>query len=311
MSQYILRRVLIAFPLILTVVTIVFVVLRVLPGDPAQQMAGDRASPELVERIRRDLGLDRPVFEQYLIFLRNLTRLDLGRSVKFREPIVGRIAKSLPFTAALTFLSVTIGTALGLVIGVITAVYQRSWIDRLGIVTAVFFYSIPTFVLGLLLILIFSIALRVLPVQGIGSWQHFVLPVANLAVGQSALIARLTRSSMIEVLSADYVRTARAKGLNQRRVLIRHALQNTLIPIVTVVGLSIGGLLGGAIITEMIFGLPGVGSLFINAIGNRDYPMAQGVVILAATAIIFATLIVDVVYAVVDPRIRYEQGSGP
>ena len=175
MSQYILRRVLIAFPLILTVVTIVFVMTRASPGDPAQVMAGDRAGPELVEKIRRDLGLDRPVFEQYLIFLRNLAQGDLGRSVKFREPITERIAKSIPFTATLAFLSVTIGTALGLGIGILTAVYQRSWIDRLGIVTSVFFYSIPTFALGLLLILIFSIALRVLPVQGAATWKHFVL----------------------------------------------------------------------------------------------------------------------------------------
>ena len=309
MSQYILRRVLIAFPLILVVVTIVFVMVRALPGDPAQLMAGDRATPELIEDNRRKLGLDRPVFEQYLIFLRNLAQGDLGRSVKFREPIAERIAKSIPFTAALALLSVTIGTALGLAIGIITAVYQRSWADRLGIVTSVFFYSIPTFWLGLMLILIFSVGLRVLPVQGVGTWKHFVLPVANLAVGQSALIARLTRSSMIEVLSADYVRTARAKGLNQRRVLLRHALQNTLIPIITVVGLSIGGLLGGAIITEKIFGLPGVGSLLLNGIVNRDYPMIQGVVILAAATLIFGTLIVDVIYAFVDPRIRYGQGS--
>lgn len=309
MSQYILRRVLIAFPLILVVVTIVFVMVRALPGDPAQLMAGDRATPELIEDNRRKLGLDRPVFEQYLIFLRNLAQGDLGRSVKFREPIAERIAKSIPFTAALALLSVTIGTALGLAIGIITAVYQRSWADRLGIVTSVFFYSIPTFWLGLMLILIFSVGLRVLPVQGVGTWKHFVLPVANLAVGQSALIARLTRSSMIEVLSADYVRTARAKGLNQRRVLLRHALQNTLIPIITVVGLSIGGLLGGAIITEKIFGLPGVGSLLLNGIVNRDYPMIQGVVILAAATLIFGNLIVDVIYAFVDPRIRYGQGS--
>lgn len=171
MSQYILRRVLIAFPLILTVVTVVFVMVRLLPGDPAQLMAGDRAGPEDVEKIRRDLGLDRPVFEQYLIFLRDLSQGDLGRSVKFREPIAERIAKSIPFTAALAFLSVTTGTALGLAIGIITAVYQRSWVDRLGIVTSVFFYSIPTFWLGLMLILIFSVGLRLLPVQGGGDLE--------------------------------------------------------------------------------------------------------------------------------------------
>ena len=307
MSKYILRRILVAFPLILGVTTVVFVMLRVaLPGDPAQVMAGDRASPELVEQIRRNLGFDRPVLEQYLVFLRNFAQGDLGRSVKFREPVAGVIARAFPFTATLTLLCVAIGTSLGLIIGVVTAVYQRTWIDNLGIVVAVLFYSIPTFWLGLMLILVFSVHLRLLPVQGVGSWQHFVLPVTTLAVGQSALIARLTRSSMIEVLSADYVRTARAKGLPQRRVLSRHALQNTLIPVITVVGLSVGGLLGGAVITESIFHLPGVGSLAIDAISNRDYPMIQGAVILVAASFVFVNLIVDIIYAFVDPRIRYE-----
>lgn len=306
MSQYILRRIAIAFPLILAVTTVVFVMLRVaLPGDPAQIMAGDRASPEQIEIIRRKLGLDRPVFEQYLIFLRNFAGGDLGRSVKFREPVMGVIAKAFPFTATLTFLSVTVGTTIGLVIGIITAVYQRTWVDNIGIVLTVFFFSIPTFWLGLMLILIFSVGLRVLPVQGTGTWRHFVLPVTTLAVGQSALIARLTRSSMIEVLSTDYVRTARAKGLAQRRVLLRHALRNTLIPVITVVGLSVGGLLGGAVITESIFGLPGVGRLAIDAISNRDYPMIQGAVILVAASFVFVNLIVDIIYAFVDPRIRY------
>lgn len=307
MSKYILRRILIAFPLILGVTTVVFVMLRVaLPGDPAKVMAGPRASPELIEQIRHNLGFDRPVIEQYLIFLRNFVQGDLGRSVKFREPVVGVIAKAFPFTATLTFLCVTIGTTLGLVIGVVTAVYQRTWIDNFGIVLAVLFYSIPTFWLGLMLILVFSVGLRILPVQGVGTWKHFVLPVTTLGVGQSALIARLTRSSMIEVLSTDYVRTARAKGLGQRRVLIRHALQNTLIPVITVVGLSVGGLLGGAVITESIFGLPGVGRLAIDAISNRDYPMIQGAVILVAASFVFVNLLVDIIYAFVDPRIRYE-----
>ena len=307
MSKYILRRILVAFPLILGVTTVVFVMLRVaLPGDPAKVMAGDRATPELIEQIRHNLGLDRPVFEQYLIFLRNFVQGDLGRSVKFREPVLGVIAKAFPFTATLTFLCVAIGTSLGLVIGVVTAVYQRTWIDNFGIVLAVLFYSIPTFWLGLMLILVFSVGLRVLPVQGVGTWQHFVLPVTTLGLGQSALIARLTRSSMIEVLSTDYVRTARAKGLPQRRVLIRHALQNTLIPVITVVGLSVGGLLGGAVITESIFHLPGVGSLAIDAISNRDYPMIQGAVILVAASFVFVNLVVDIIYAFVDPRIRYE-----
>ena len=307
MIKYIIRRTVVAVPLILAIATIVFVMLRVaLPGDPAKIMAGDRASPELIEQIRENLGLDRPVPEQYVIFLRNAVQGDLGRSVKFREPVLGVIAKAFPFTATLTLLSVGAGTVLGIIVGIITAVKRGTWIDHLSIVLVVFFYSIPTFWLGLMLILIFAVALRWLPVQGTGTWQHFVMPVVTLGIGQAALIARLTRSSMIEILSAHYIQTARAKGLRERWVILRHALKNTLIPVITVVGLSIGGLLGGAVITESIFGLPGVGRLAIEAIHNRDYPMIQGTVLLVATAFVFVNLVVDVIYVYIDPRIRYE-----
>lgn len=307
MNQYILRRVALAIPLILVVVTIVFLMLRLgLPGDPALVMAGDRASPELIEQIRENLGLDRSLPEQYLIFLRDAISGDLGRSVQFREPVVDVIMKAFPFTITLTLSSVFVGTLLGIAVGVITAVNRATWIDSVSTVLVVFFYSIPTFWLGLMLILIFSVGLRLLPVQGAGTPQHFILPTINLAVGQMALIARLTRSGMIEVLNADYTRTARAKGLPERTVIVRHALKNVLIPIVTVVGLSFGALLGGAIITESIFGLPGVGLLAIDAINNRDYPMIQGTVLLVAITFIFVNLIVDILYAFIDPRIHYE-----
>jgi ABC-type dipeptide/oligopeptide/nickel transport system permease component len=307
MGKYILRRTAVAIPLILTIATIVFVMLRVaLPGDPAQILAGDRATPELVEQIRKNLGLDRPVAEQYLIFLANAAQGDLGRSVKFREPVLGVIAKAFPFTITLTVLSVTVGTVVGLLVGIITAVKRGTWIDHVSIVLVVFFYSIPTFWLGLMLILIFAVALRWLPVQGTGTWQHFVMPVVTLGIGEAALVARLTRSSMIEVLGMQYVQTARAKGLKERWVILGHALKNTLIPIVTVVGLSIGGLLGGAVITENIFGLPGVGRLAIEAINNRDYPMIQGTVLLVASGFVFVNLIVDILYVYIDPRIRYK-----
>lgn len=307
MGKYILRRTAIAIPLILAIATIVFVMLRVaLPGDPAQVLAGDRATPELIEQIRKNLGLDRSVPEQYVIFLANALQGDLGRSVKFREPVLGVIAKAFPFTILLTFLSVTVGTALGILVGIITAVKRGTWIDHISIVLVVFFYSIPTFWLGLMLILVFAVALRWLPVQGVGTWQHFVMPVVTLGIGQAAMIARLTRSSMIEILGTPYVQTAHAKGLRPRWVVLRHALKNTLIPIITVVGLSVGGLLGGAVITENIFGLPGVGRLAIEAIHNRDYPMIQGTVLLVASAFVFVNLIVDVIYVYVDPRIRYQ-----
>lgn len=307
MTRYIMRRFAMAIPLILVVITIVFLMLRIgLPGDPAQIMAGDRATPELIEQIRKNLGLDKSIPEQYLIFLRDAARGDLGRSVKFREPVLDVILKAFPFTIILTLASVTVGTFFGILVGIITALNRATWIDNLATVIVVFFYSIPTFWLGLMLILIFSVGLRVLPVQGASTPQHFILPTLNLAVGQVALIARLTRSGMIEVLNADYIRTARAKGLSERSVITRHTLKNVIIPIVTVVGLSFGALLGGAIITESIFGLPGVGLLAIDAIQNRDYPMIQGTVLLVAIMFIFVNIVVDILYAFIDPRIRYD-----
>ncbi len=307
MTQYILRRIAISILLVFTIMLVVFVMLRVaIPGDPAVLMAGDRASPELIEQIRKNLGLDRPIPEQFVVFMVNAVQGDLGRSVKFGEPVFGVIVKAFPFTAILTFLSVGVGTLIGLGVGILTAVKRGTWVDNVSIVLVVFFYSIPTFWLGLMLILIFAVGLRWLPVQGAATWQHFVLPVTTLSIGQAALIARLTRANMIETLSALYMQTARAKGLSERRLIFFHALKNTLIPVVTVVGLSVGGLLGGAVITESIFGLPGVGRLAIQAILDRDYPMIQGTVLLVAVAFVFVNLVVDVLYSYVDPRIRYD-----
>ncbi|MCC6803650.1 MAG: ABC transporter permease [Anaerolineae bacterium] len=307
MSTYILRRILIALLLVFTITAVVFVMLRVaVPGDPAIVLAGDRASPEMIEQIRKNLGLDRPVLEQFWVFLTKAVQADLGRSVKFGEPVFGVIARAFPFTVLLTFLSVSVGTMLGLGVGVLTAVRHGTWVDKLSVVLVVFFYSIPTFWLGLMLILIFAVGLRALPVQGAETWLHFILPVTTLSIGQAALIARLTRANMIETLAALYMQTARAKGITERRAIFLHALRNTLIPVVTVVGLSVGGLLGGAVITESIFGLPGVGRLSIQAILDRDYPMIQGTVLLVAVAFVFVNLVVDVLYIYIDPRIRYD-----
>lgn len=307
MNQYILRRIIISIPLILTIVAIVFIMLRVaIPGDTALALAGENPPQELVEQIRKNLGLDRPVLEQFLIYLGNIARGDLGRSSKFGENVLDLISKAFPYTVLLTFQSVGVGTVIGLIFGVITAVKRGSWMDHLGMVIVVFFNAIPTFWLGLILILVFAVGLRWLPVQGAGTWKHFVLPVTTLSVGEAALIARLTRSSLIETLNTDYVRTARAKGLSEATVVLIHAFKNTLIPIITVVGLSVGGLLGGAVITESIFGLPGVGRLTIEAIYDRDYPLIQGTVMLVAITFVFVNLVVDIIYAVVDPRIRYD-----
>jgi peptide/nickel transport system permease protein len=307
LQNFILRRLISAIPLIFAIITIVFVVLRVaIPGDPVYTLAGDTASPELIERIRQKYGFDRPVLEQYLIFMGNALRGDLGNSIKFGEPVTSVIAKAFPFTVLITLQSVTVGTLIGLVVGITAAVKRGTWIDRISMLVVIFVNAFPTFWLGIILVLIFSVGLRVLPVEGAGTWQHFVLPVTTLSLGQAALIARLTRSSLLEILNADYIRTARSKGLADRRVIFLHALKNALIPIVTVVGLSFGGLLGGAVITESIFGLPGVGRLTIAAISDRDYPMIQGTVLLVAVSFIVVNLVVDVIYAYIDPRIHYE-----
>lgn len=306
MYRYLLRRTIIAILLVIVITALVFVMLRVaLPGDPAVILAGDRASPELIEQIRENLGLNRPLPEQLLIFGLNALRGDLGRSTKFGEPVASVILKAFPFTVLLTLLSVGIGTAIGIGVGVLTAVKRGTWIDKVSIVFVVFFYAIPTFWLGTMLILIFAVGLRWLPVQGSETWQHFVLPVTTLSIGEAAFIARLTRANMLEALSAAYMQTARAKGLYERRIVFMHALRNTLIPVITIVGLSLGGLLGGAVITESIYGLPGVGRLSIQAILDRDYPMIQGTVLLVAVAFVFVNLLVDVIYIYIDPRIRY------
>lgn len=307
MSKYIVRRLLVAVPLVLAIVTVVFVMLRVaIPGDPVYAIVGDTASQELIDQTRKNLGLDRSIFEQYLIFLANMVRGDLGRSIKQHQPVTQEILQAFPYTAALTFQSVAVGTLVGLLVGVVSAVKRGTWLDHISMVGVVIFNAIPTFWLSLILILIFAVRLRWLPVEGSGTWRHFVLPVLTLSAGEAALIARLTRSNLLEVLGSDYIRTARSKGLAERTVILRHALQNTLIPIITVVGLSVGGLLGGAVITETVFGLPGVGSLTIQAVGFRDYPVIQGTVLLVAAVFVIVNLIVDIIYAYVDPRIHYE-----
>ncbi len=347
MTKYILRRFSLVLPLVFAVAALVFVMLRLgLPGDPALALAGDRASPEDIERIREVLGLNLPITVQFAFwFLGNdwfvlrqhqpslnlvpesalslpivferaaertygnshgVIRGDFGRSVITREAVGPRIFSSFPFTIQLTIMTVTAGTTLGIFIGVITALNRGNWFDKVVMVVVIFGYSFPTFVLGAYLILLFAVEWRWLPVQGSGSWQHMVMPTITLGLGQVALIARLTRSSMIETLGEDYIRTARAKGVSERRVVLRHGLRNSLIPIITMVGLSFGGLLGGAIITEQIFNLPGLGTIVVRAINARDYTMIQGVVLLVAVTFILVNLAVDILYGFADPRIRYE-----
>lgn len=305
--RYVVRRILGAIPLILVILLLVFVLLRVaVPGDPAAVMAGARGSPELIAQIRHRMGLDKPIWQQFLIFVGNFLKGDLGRSLFLNEPVGKVIVKAIPFTITLSVLAAVTGTAVGLIVGLVAAIKKNTWIDHASMIVVLFLYSMPTFWLGLMLILLLGVKFLLLPVQGVGSWKHYVMPVITLGVGQAAVVARLARSSIIEVMSDDYIRTARAKGLSEWIVLMVHALKNALIPIVTVVGLWVGALLGGAVVTETIFGLPGIGRLAITAIINRDYPMIQGTVLVVAVSFIFVNLLVDIIYGFIDPRIRYE-----
>jgi peptide/nickel transport system permease protein len=307
MLLYIIRRLLIAVPLMIALVAVVFVMLRtVVPGDVAALLAGDQASPQQVEALRREMGLDRPIPIQFGIFLGNLARGDLGRSAITRQPVTSRIVQAMPITLTLATLTALLATTIGLALGVITAYYANSWLDNLLRVVVVFGASMPTFWVGPMLILIFAVWLRSLPVQGSMTASGLVLPVLTLGIGAMAGLSRLTRAGMLEVLNSDYIRTARAKGLRERAVVLVHAFRNALIPAVTLIGVQFGGLLGGSVITEKIFGLPGMGTLAINAIHNRDYPVVQGVVLVIAGIYLLVNLLVDIVYAFVNPRIRYE-----
>jgi len=304
-SQYILRRLLIMIPVLFGISLIIFAMVRVIPGDPAMIMAGPHATEEYVRQIRAQLGLDKHPVTQYLIFLGNLVQGDLGTSTRTALPVTKEIFSRLPNTLLLAMASILIATVLGVTIGIVSGIKQNSLFDYLSMVAALFGLSMPVFWLGLMLMLLFSIKLGWLPAVGAETPSHLILPALTLGANSMAIIARMTRSSMLEVVRLDYIRTARSKGLPERLVLSRHALRNALIPVVTVIGLQTGILLGGAVLTEIVFAWPGIGRLLVEAILARDYPVVQGVVLVVATMFIVVNLIVDLLYAYLDPRIRY------
>ncbi|HLT59490.1 MAG TPA: nickel ABC transporter permease [Limnochordales bacterium] len=306
MSQYILRRLALMVPVLFGVSVVVFAMVRMIPGDPARIMAGEAATEEVVERIREQLGLNKHPVIQYGIFLQNLLRGDLGRSTLSRLPVLDELGAALPATFELAAASMLIALAIGISTGVLSAVRPNSWIDAVSMFIALLGVSMPVFWLGLMLMLLFSLHLGWFPTAGHGTWRHLVLPAVTLGLSSAAIIARMTRSSMLEVLRQDYVRTARAKGVPEARVVLRHALRNALIPVVTVTGLQFGNLLGGAVLTETVFAWPGIGRLMVGAITARDYPVVQGSVLTVALAFILINLLVDVLYAYIDPAIRYD-----
>ncbi|GIV67183.1 ABC transporter permease [Caldilinea sp.] len=313
MTQYILRRFLWAIPVLLGASFLVFWSIRWVPGDPAIAIAGELATPELVEKVRAELGLDQPLPIQYGIYLGRMLRGDMGTSVRSGLPVFEEIRIRLPRTLQLTFFSLLFAAAIGIPIGVLSATRANTWIDALSMIFALLGVSMPIFWLGLMLIVFFALTLPswlglnqpILPPTGAGTWQHLVMPTIALAANSMAIQARMTRASMLEVLRSDYIRTARAKGVPEFSVVYNHGLRNALIPIVTVIGLQFGTLLGGAVLTETVFAWPGIGRLLVDSIGYRDYPVIQGTVLVITVGFVLVNILVDVLYAYLDPRIRY------
>jgi len=306
MLQYVLKRLLSTIPVLLGISLLLFFMLRMLPGDPAQVLAGQMATPEDVKIIRHQLGLDRPIHIQYALFLSRLAWFDLGRSARTQNPVTKEIWARLPNTALLAVAAITIACLFGIPAGIISAVRPNTWIDYVATSMALFGISMPVFWLGLMLVVVFSVVLQWLPAGGTGSWKHIILPSLTLAAFVVAFITRMTRASMIEALSQDYITTARSKGLKEEVVIVKHALKNALIPIITVIGLQFGLLLGGAVLTETVFAWPGLGRLIVDSILARDYPVIQGAILVFGLLYIMVNLFVDLIYACVDPRIRYD-----
>lgn len=306
MLRYVTARLAVMIPVVLGVTLAVFSMLYLIPGDPVKMMLSEFVTnPEQITKMRAQLHLDEPFAKQYGRFLWGAVHGDLGESIRQRRPVVTEILEVFPSTAGLALAALAISAPLGVVLGLVAAVRQNSWLDVGSMLIVLLGVSFPSFWVGLLLIFIFSLRLGWLPATGGGDLAHLLMPALALGLGAAAIIARLTRSSMLDVLRTEYITTAHAKGLADRVVLIRHGLKNALIPIVTIFGLQFGNLLAGAVIIETVFGRPGVGRLLVDAILNKDFPLVQGVVLFVALVYVFINLIVDVVYAAIDPRVRY------
>ena len=305
MAVYVLRRLVQMVPVLLGITLIVFVLLRV-SGDPVVLMLPEDASREQVEALRRSLGLDRPLPEQYLLFLRDLARGDFGRSIRYgNQDVLGIVLERLPATIELAAAAVLVALLISVPAGVVAATRRRRWPDHAATTFSVLGEAMPNFWLGIMLILVFAVNLRLLPVSGRGSLAHLVLPAVTLGTGLAAVLTRLLRSSLIEALNQDYVRTAHAKGARPRVVLVKHAMRNALLGYLTVLGLQMASLLAGSVVTEQVFAWPGIGLLAVQAINSRDMAVVQAIVIVSSLVVMVANLVVDVLYAVVDPRIQY------
>ncbi|ANA34719.1 Glutathione transport system permease protein GsiC [Ralstonia mannitolilytica] len=307
MLNYFIKRVLGVIPTLLIVAVLVFLFVHLLPGDPARLAAGPEADETTVDFVRKDLGLDKPMHEQFVRFFANAARGEFGNSIRTKRPVSEEIGERFWPTLNLTITSMVWAVIFGMVIGITSAVWRNKWPDRLGMTLAVSGISFPAFALGMLLMEVFSVQLGWLPSIGADTWKHYVLPSLTLGAAVAAVMARFTRASFVEVLQEDFVRTARAKGVRETVVVIKHCLRNAMIPVVTMMGLQFGFLLGGSIVVEKVFNWPGLGRLLVDAVEMRDYPVIQAEVLLFSLEFILINLVVDMLYTVINPTIRYKK----
>jgi glutathione transport system permease protein len=304
--RFILKRLVQLIPTLLGVSLVIFMFVRMIPGDPARLLAGLGATEQDIALVRADLGLDRPAVEQYFSYMGKALTGDFGISMRTRLPVTQEIGMRLMPTVKLAVVSMVIAIALGVLAGVISAIRRNSWLDYLSMTGALIGVSMPSFWLALMLMYLLAVKWQLLPTFGYGTWQHYVMPAVTLGVGAAASIARFTRAAMLEVLGQDYVRTARAKGLAEARINIRHALRNALIPVTTITGLQFGFLLGGTVVIESVFAWPGLGRLLVDAVEGRDYPVIQTLMLFFSLQFVLINLAVDLLYGLIDPRIKYE-----
>ena len=307
MFNYFLKRLLGLIPTLFIVAVIVFLFVHLLPGDPARLIAGPEADATVVDLVRKELGLDQPLWFQFLHYIGNILQGDFGTSLVSRRPVSDEIASRFMPTLLLTLASMVWATLFGLMMGIAAAVWRNRWPDRLGMLIAVSGISFPAFALGMLLMQVFSVDLGWLPTVGADSWQHYILPSLALGAAVAAVMARFTRASFVDVLHEDYIRTARAKGVSEGQIIIKHALRNALIPILTMMGLQFGFLLGSSIVVEKVFNWPGLGRLLVDSVEMRDYPVIQAEVLLFSLEFIIINLVVDLLYAAINPTIRYQK----
>jgi len=306
MLNYVIKRLLGLLPTLLIVAVLVFLFVHILPGDPARLIAGPEADATVIDLVRKQLGLDQPLYVQFWHYMVNVLQGDFGISMVSRRPVVDEIASRFMPTFWLTITSMLWAMLFGLGAGIVAAVWRNRWPDRLGMALAVTGISFPAFALGMLLMQIFSVELGWLPTVGADTWKHYVLPSVTLGAAVAAVMARFTRASFVDVLNEDYMRTARAKGVSEKWVILKHGLRNAMIPVVTMMGLQFGFLLGGSIVVEKVFNWPGLGRLLVDSVEMRDYPVIQAEVLLFSLEFILINLVVDVLYAAINPAIRYK-----